>query len=142
MKKYLFLFALALTGLCVSCGDDEPELDLGDVSNGLIPNVEGGIGLDGLDYECKTLSCSCGAQYEVYHKNTPESATQAVDAYTSIESYPEGISKSWKLILSYEGAKKAYPMRIGLLGPVEQDCMWTCGCGREFLMSRAQYKIH
>ena len=139
MKKYLFLFALALTGLCVSCGDDEPEFDLGDVSNGLIPNVGGGIGLD---YECKTLSCSCGAQYEVYHKNTPERADQVYGAYTSIESYPEGISKSWKLILSYEGAKKPYPMRIGLLGHVEQDCLWTCGCGSEFSMSRVQYKIH
>lgn len=139
MKKYLFLFALALTGLCVSCGDDEPEFDLGDVSNGLIPNVGG---RSDSDYECKTLSCSCGAQYEVYHKNTPEGADLLVYAYTSIESYPEGISKSWKLILSYEGAKKAYPMRIGLVEPVEQDCMWTCGCGREFLMSRAQYKIH
>lgn len=136
MKKYLLLFALALTGLCVSCGDDEPEFDLGDVSYGLIPDFED------LDYECKTLSCSCGAQYEVYHKNTPERVDNLIYDYDRIESYPEGISKSWKLILSYEGAKKAYPMRIGIFEPVEQDCMWTCGCGRDFLMSRAQYKIH
>lgn len=139
MKKYLFLFALALTGLCVSCGDDEPEFDLGDVSNGLAPDIGDGIGLD---YECITLPCSCGAQYEVYHKNHPEQVGALYPDYDSIESYPEGISKSWKLILSYEGAKKAYPMRIGLLGHVEQDCMWTCGCGRDFLMSRVQYKIH
>lgn len=139
MKKYLFLFALALTGLCVSCGDDEPEFDLGDVSNGLVPDIGDGIGLD---YECITLPCSCGAQYEVYHKNHPEQVGALYPDYDNIESYPEGISKSWKLILSYEGAKKAYPMRIGLLGHVEQDCMWTCGCGRDFLMSRVQYKIH